>query len=73
MEERVFSPPYHGNSASLARKESIPTGTSGPADQTKGLASPSTPESKSQLHKGTQRKLGNQLGILPVRLVRTWV
>jgi hypothetical protein len=37
------------------------------------IASPSTPESKSWLHKGTWRRLGNQLGAPSIRLVRTWI
>jgi hypothetical protein len=40
-------------------------------DPTEGLASPSAPESISWLHKGTWRRLRNQLGTLPVKLVRT--
>jgi hypothetical protein len=37
------------------------------------LISPGTSESKSQLHKETQKRLGNQLGAVPVKLIKTWV
>jgi hypothetical protein len=47
-----------------------PPGTSGPVDPMEGLASSGMLESKSQLHKGTWRRLGNQLGVPPVRLVK---
>jgi hypothetical protein len=67
----VFLPPCHQDSASLAPRESIPPGASRPVDPMEGLASPAAPESEFWLHKGTQRRLRNQLGAPPVRLVRT--
>jgi hypothetical protein len=57
----------------LAGQESIPLGAHRPVDSMEGLASPGTLESKSRLHKGTQKRLGNQLGVLPVSLIRTQV
>jgi hypothetical protein len=50
--------------------KAVPPGTSGPVDPMEGLASSGMLESKSQLHKGTWRRLGNQLGVPPVRLVK---
>jgi hypothetical protein len=38
-----------------------------------GVISPGTPESEFWLHKGTQRRLRNQLGALIIRLARTMV
>jgi hypothetical protein len=73
--EMVFSLPCHWDSASPACQESLGPGASRPKtlDLTKGLTSPGTLESKSQLHKGIWRRLGNQLGAPPIRLVRTLI
>jgi hypothetical protein len=53
--------------------KSTPPGTSGPVGLMEELASSSTLERKSWLHKGNWRRLRNQLGALPFRLLRTWV
>jgi hypothetical protein len=67
--------PYtcHWDLASLVCWESTPPGTSGSVDESQGLASPGVLESKSQLYKGTWRRLGYPLRALPIRLVRTLV
>jgi hypothetical protein len=56
----------------MACQERVPPGVSEPVDPTEGLTSPGTLERLSWLHKGTWRRLGNQLVTPPVRLVRTW-
>jgi hypothetical protein len=69
----MFSLHCRWDLASLAHRESVLPGASGPADPTEGLTSPDGLYGKSWLHKGTRRRLGNQLGASPVKLVRTCV
>jgi hypothetical protein len=69
----MFQPPCNQDSASPACWESILPGASGPVELMEGLASPRALESESQLHKETQKRLGNQLGAPPTTLVRTRV